>query len=60
MALVLEDGRVTRVRKRARVAVAETRQVVLVAAEGLGHGLGFEGTVAVVDHTPNHIVLEHI
>ena len=37
VALVLENSRIPRVRKRARVPVAHARQVVLVPAEGLGY-----------------------
>jgi len=59
VALVLEDSRVTRVGQGARVTVAHARQVVLVATEGLSHGLRFKGAVAMVDHSPHHIILKH-
>jgi hypothetical protein len=59
VALVLEDRRVTRVGKGARVTVAHARQVVLVATEGLGHCLGLKSAVTVVYHSPNDIILKH-
>ncbi len=59
VALVLEHCRVTRVGQGARVTVAHARQVVLVTTEGLSHGLRFKGAVAMVDHSPHHIILKH-
>ena len=48
--IILPDCSVLRVGERARGAVAQAREVVLIAAESLRRGLHLEGAKALVDH----------
>ena len=48
--IILPDSGVLRVGERARGAVTQAREVVLVAAESLRRGLHLEGAKALVDH----------
>ena len=57
---VLEDGRITRIGKRTRMTIAKSSKIMLVTTEGLSCGFGFKGAMAMIDHTPNYIVLYHI
>ena len=59
MPLVFEDRSIAGIREGTRVAIAHTREVVLILTESLRDCLALEGAVTVVDHSPNDVVLEH-
>ena len=58
-AALLSDRRIAAVGQRARRAVAQAGDVVLVAAEILGLGLDLVRAVVVVDDLPDHLVVLH-